>query len=221
MNLSGTLLTLVRDVRLNLDDNTPSEYRWSDEEIVKALNNAEMEIARRTHCLEDTLDIELTESTATYSLENNVLFVKSAKITDDNKTVDKKTIDWLNEFMPNWETDIGIPSYFIEESNSITLTPVPSVDCEGKTLRLKIVRLPENLLSESNTTPEIHYKHYNDMVLYACHLLKLKKDSDTFDYEGAMVDYELFSNSVGKRPDANVERLMKESPFYTKITLRR
>lgn len=226
MNLSGTLLTLVNSVRSKLNDNSPSEERWSDVDIVEYLNTAEREIARRTFDLEDSATdaickITVATGVATYSLSTKILFIRRIKFSYDNSFLTKRTQKWLDENQATWGEDSGMPSEFKEGKANITVTPIPTVTYNGYFFYLIVVRLPLVDLSSTNVTPEIGEKYYDDMVEYACYQAKRKRDADTFDPEGAVDFYLTFEKSVGLRPDANIERIMKSEPSDLHIQVRR
>jgi len=226
MNLSGALLTLVNQVRSRLNDETPSEQRWSDVDIVAAINTGEREVTRRTYDIEDSTTAEIcthtiVTDTATYSISNKVLFIKRMECSYDGLPLEKRTRAWLDENRSSWKVDEGLPTDFIEGKTSFTVTPIPTSTYNGYFFYLVVVRLPLVDLSETNATPEVHAKYYDDIVTYACYELKLKRDADTFDPDGAWVLYRKFEASVGPRPDGAVEKVIKEEPSGLRIQVRR
>ena len=224
LNLTGVAETLVDNVRLKLADNTPSERRWSDEEVLAAVNTGEREVARRTYDIRDSstsaiCTVTIEEDVATYDLSTKVLYIERMECSYDGYPLSKRTIAWLDEERKTWKVDEGMPD-FVEGRTSFTVTPIPTDEHAGYYFYLTVVRLPLLDLSESNATPEVHEKFYEDIEDYACYKLKMKRDADTFDPEGAMGFYALFEKSVGARPDANIERVIKEEPSGLRIQVR-
>lgn len=78
-----------------------------------------------------------------------------------------------------------------------------------------------NALSLTNTTPELESKFYEDMKLWALHKAYLKQDSQTRNVELSNLFYSQFEARVGPRPNANIQRIMKEEPSYMSIGIRR
>jgi hypothetical protein len=219
MNLSGVLKTLVDDVRSTLDDTSPSEYRFSDIEIVRAMNLGEREIARRTYDLLSDADVTITTGGHSYDIGDEVLFIERIELSYDGSVLKKRNKEWLDTNKPTWKTDTGLPVDFVEYKTNFRITPIPTSTYNGYTLTLTVARLPVSDLSESNTTPEVHYKYYPDIVNYACYILKNKRDADTFDPEGAVLFYAAFENSVGARTSGDVERVIKEEPTGMRVMI--
>ena len=223
MNLGGILLTLVNQVRVRLDDNTPSEYKHSDVDVVGALNTGEREVARRTYDIEDTTSYisTIVTSTHTYTTSDKIIFIKRMELSYDKSVLNKRDEEWLDDNRATWKTDTGIPTDFVEYKSTYRLTPIPTSTYNGYFLYLTVARLPLYDLSETNLTPEVHSKYYDDMVNYACFILKTKPDIDTIDPDGAMTFYRLFETNVGPRVSGNIERQVKSQPTGMRIQIRR
>jgi hypothetical protein len=225
---SGDLGVLITDLRRVVKDTNitaNSEILWNELEWIEYLNSAEREICERAHVLEDSTTaavctITLVTATATYSLHNKILYVKSAVPSwgSDSTPLLKRTEAWLDKFYLGWrDLDDSEPDYIIEkQTNQLQLVPGPSSDYNGETLALTVDRLPLVDLSLINTTPEIGSKYYDDMKYWALYRAFSKKDAEIYDAEKATQYasryYNAFEARVGPRPSSNVQRIMKQEP---------
>lgn len=161
---------LVEYIRTDLLLDTASPHLWSDDLLLRYLIEAENEFARKTYALLDAdssiTQISLVAGTATYSLDDKILYVYSAYI--DGQSYDLTS--YTRRFIPNQlTTSIGIPRIFTmdEAAQLIRVYPIPD---DTYTLKLRIARLPLDDLTTSSE-PSIPPQYHIDLpeyVAYRC-----------------------------------------------------
>lgn len=190
-------------------------YLWSDEDIVRYLNDAVNEAATRAFLIEDNTStacctITLEPGQSTYPLHDSVVAVK--RVTFAGKPLTASSVEDMDETDTAWEAKTGAqPQRFIANGavTEIRLYPEPTV---AGTLSLTVYRTPLQELSADVDTgaPEIKTVYHERLKnwIYRCALLK--DDAETFDRARAN-DYEArFAADFGERQTANAERKRRD-----------
>lgn len=160
---------LLDELRSNvLRDEEDADSLWTDETLIRYLNDAYEEFAETTLVIRDktTPDITqivLTAGVADYELHEKVLTVYSARFDQDTFDLplathilqeNRRTLfndDFPSEFFLTQQLDEspGRPrSYELEEATSILrVFPAPSALEAGKILSLRVARLPSKLFN--------------------------------------------------------------------------
>lgn len=207
---------LIIALRELLDDEK-LPYLWHDSALVRYLNDAERQAARRAYLLIDrnTASIcllSLIASTASYVLHSKVLQIRRATVDSSEIPLLVKTkeeVDYLLNIGDTWASvGAGIPEIVIHEANDelIFYPPPQSAD----TARLEVARLPLNDLTNVDTSsPEIPIVYHEDLILWGAHRAFMKNDSDSISV-GLSKEYEdKFERRFGSLPTARSERLRK------------
>lgn len=194
---------------------TAAPYLWSDAEINGYINDAVNEAAIRAKLIQDeTTDavckLDLVADTHTYTLHSKICGIYRVKVDGDTRPLARKSREEMDMEYPGWETQTGKPQIFTElnDASLIRFVPVPYADV---TSRMVVWRLPLNPLVADTDVPEIHDKHHVRLLHWARRCGYLKQDTETFDADAALRQEQLFIDSFGVRPDANVQRKRRES----------
>jgi hypothetical protein len=164
-----------------------SDRYWSDESLIRYLDEAHTRFARLTLCLRDeTTDaataIYLVPDVATYALSPSVLAVLSARL--DGQVLNQIRTGQANEFGAfdeairslSCSTLAGTPIAFATDdqvgpqgSIQIRLFPTPDTASDGARLQLRVCRLPLRRLTLDDTSavPEIPDIYHLDLVEWA------------------------------------------------------
>lgn len=210
---------LIAAFRTRADDVT-EPYLWSDEEIALYLSESENEAAVRARLIKDSTSTEaaviaVVANTVDYALHASVFEILRVKLDSQRNTLPRTTVDELDSAAPGWEGRTGSPKYYIEEEGRIRLVPTPLMN---DTLRLTVHRLPLESLKGDGSTPEIHAKYHYRLIDWALRCAYMKPDSETLDKVKSGEYAELFRQSFGERPDANVERKQRDhAPTVVKM----
>lgn len=204
--------------RSDLADQAMPEPLWSDEDIVRYLNDAVQEACERAKLIEDRLtpavcSITLQTGVSTYSLHPSVFEIK--RVTLRGRPLDLTTVEELDSDCPGWENMQGLPRAFLFEEASgaqparLRIVRIPT---QADTLALTVYRgalkpLSADIAIGKPEIPERYHERLKDWI-YRC--AYLKQDADGFDKSKAM-EYEVaFERSFGARPDANVQRKQRD-----------
>jgi hypothetical protein len=233
-----TLQELLDELRHNiLHDRSDrvagvSDRLWSDETLIRYINEAQKRFARLGLVLRDSTTAEVTTVTlatnqTTYLLHPSVIGVVSAKFSTDAGDLaraghaafgayqrpDAQFYDpsyYVN--MPpgkplaySTDEEIAGDDYDARSTISMRVYPAPSADYNDATLRLRVVRLPLEELTPSRLSarPEIPEVHHIEMLDWAAYLALRIVDVDAGDPGRAHEFRSMFENHVAQaRRDA-------------------
>lgn len=187
---------------------------WSGEEIVSYLNEAVQEACERAKLIEDrSTGLTLAPGQDTYILHPSVFEIK--RLAFRGRPLDETSVEALDAECPGWEARTGLPRCFVFEQASgaqppkVRLVPTPTV---AESASITVYRGALKPLSADIDTarPEIPERFHERLLDWVMHRAYLKQDADTFDPNKAAVSLGLFTQSFGDRPDANVQRKLRD-----------
>lgn len=178
---------VMLDDRTDMLSGSPDQL-FSDETIVRYLNEAQRILCRRAWVLTDdetpaVCEIALETGVTEYALHKSVLFVKSARLADsdvdlsrvgydDNRlrAVDISSPDYWDVNSSLTETT-GRPSVFSTDSGvrKIRFGRPPSSTENGLKVNLVVVRMPIVALdvNDQEAEPEVSEEHHMSLATYA------------------------------------------------------
>jgi hypothetical protein len=210
-----TVEDFITAFRSELGDNA-APYLWSDEDIVRYLNEAVDEACERAKLIEDSTSADCCEVTlvanqASYPLHASVLHVKRVAI--NGRRLELTSIEAMDEaYGGNWEARVAnVPHAVVvsDDARSLRFFPVPT---QAGTATLRIYRTPLEPLSvdADQSEPEIRSVYHPRLKNWVYRCAYLKDDAETFDRNKAN-DFEArFVADFGERPDANVQRKRRD-----------
>lgn len=181
--------------------------RWSNTQIVRYLNEAEKEIARRAKILKEAENPSITRiavkaDKASYNYSDKIIQPLHAKLVTSERVLQIISIKEVLD-QGDWDTRTGLPSCIIYDwnSNKLRFNVIPT---EDDTLRLIVYRYPINSLSWDSTTadkitPEIPERHHYYMIYYAAYLAYLKDEANTADLDRAEYFLNKFEEEYGPK----------------------
>jgi hypothetical protein len=227
------LISALRESRL---DDTAPPYLWSDTELLRFLNYAEVQACRRAHLLIDWTTandsgtaatagtagqkplcvLTIVGNTATYHLSPKILQVRRCQLKSMTypltgpvtfAELDAKVEAW-------WGTNGtvgtagsgGYPTYFVNEPTN-TITFVLAPSISD-TAYLVVSRIPL-IPFTLQTSPEIEEKYHEGLCDWAAHLAFKKPDSDTLNLNLSRLYEDEFTRQFGPLPDAYSEKMRK------------
>lgn len=209
MNLGELLSELRIGVLNDRSDQTSgtSDYLWTDETLVRYINEAHRRFARRSCIIRDATTPEVTQVTlvegqSEYALHASILSILSAKTTGavvdliraghgafdmyrppDNTYYDPSyfaTLPAGNTLA--YSTDEGLSLDDDDVNSVITLRvyPTPGADQDGTVLKLRVVRSPLTtfVATKVKDVPEIPVDFHLDMLDWAAYLALRIVDDD-------------------------------------------
>lgn len=206
MNVAG----FIEAFRADLDDQE-APYFWSDEDIVRYLNDAVNEAAERALLIEDSTtaeccEITLVPGTGAYPLHASVIAVKRA--TFNGRKLDFTSIEAEDENGASWEAQTGPqPRKYIVNGNASEIRILPEPTAIG-TVRLTVFRTPLEPLSADNDAgvPELKVIYHERLKHWIYRCAYLKPDAETHDPNAAARHESEFVAAFGERPTAKVRR---------------
>lgn len=233
MKLSELLTELRQNVlgdRSDRIEGTP-DYLWSDDSLIRYINDAQRRFARRSLILRDKnfQTVSLIENVADYALDPQVIAVISAKFDGEQDLHrighsifqqergtdfaywDPNSVAQVNPGKPgSFSTDETLIADDDVTLKQIVLTvyPKPNADWAGQQLLLRLVRLPEKLttLDQSCELPE---DYQLEMLSWAAHLAFMVPDRDTHNLDLARYHADKFDAAV---KSARLETMRKLQP---------
>lgn len=204
--------TILKDKRNPTFDDDEFNI-WQNTELLAHINEAEQEACLRARLITDSVTeavckIELAEDTALYDVHAKIITIERTMLVNDGTPIDtpivKKSSDWMDRYMPGWETKEGTsPFYFTWDGHmrKLRVTPVP--DNDNQVLWLRVHRLPLADITV-DTEPEIHAMYHSKLLHWAAHLAYLKPNSNSYDSKLADRYAAKFAAHFGQRPDAGI-----------------
>lgn len=201
---------LLDELRVNIlrDDAVlaagPSDQLWTDDALVRYINDAQSMWARKTLALRDAstadvVEVPLSAGVAAYDLHKSILSVVSARF-DDNEVdlprFGRSNVDLLLGIDPpffdaaqiaaispgpplGYSTDERLN---IDDESAVVLTvmPAPSADEDGLTLFLRVARLPLEDFDIEDTEAECELPsiYQLDMLEWAAYRALMNSDID-------------------------------------------
>lgn len=184
-----------------------SDYLWTDDQLVRYLNEAQRRFARRSLVLRDSTTASVTQFTtvagqAFYPLDPSVIAVISVRMAGDNTDLARAGHDGFDTyhqpdnyfFDPSmldgvnpgkalaWATDESI----IADANgsfgamNLRLYPVIAAPYDKIVGSMRVIREPINdlTITKLNAYPEIPAAHHLDMIDWAAYLALSNADTD-------------------------------------------
>jgi hypothetical protein len=203
---------ILRDVT---DQVSPggSAYLWSDVALVRYINEGERRFARKTECLIDKTTPAVTQITLVagqdeYPLDDRVITVLSAVL--NGNALRKTNHDALVGFPGNISAgnvvvkaqQLGGPLMFTtdEAVRTLRVYPIPDARSAGKTVYLRVSRLPlaELVVSNLKAVPEVPSDHHLDLLEWAAYRALRNHDTDAENMAKASAHKTRFTEALAE-----------------------
>lgn len=124
MSRITNIITRVRDTLAD-----PSGERWSDDRLIRLIDEAQKDICRQAKLLRTKTTLAVYDGQETYQLPSDILLLDKAMF--NNRTIPLVSHSVMDEQRPEWVVDEGtVESLVFDKQNrgSIRLYPIPVVD---------------------------------------------------------------------------------------------
>lgn len=227
---------LIAHLRESILDDTAPPQLWSDSELLRFLNYAEVQACRRAHLIIDSTtssdsgtaatagtmgqkplcSLSIVANQATYNLSPKILQIKRCQLRSMTyPLVGPVSYSELDDLFSGWmgtngtvgtSGSGGVPVYFINEPGN-TIAFVQAPSTTD-TAQLVVSRLP--LISFGlQTSPEIDEQYHVGLCDWAAHLAFQKPDTETVNLNLSKVYENKFIEQFGSLPDATIQRMRK------------
>lgn len=233
---------LIDDLRTLYLDDVVLPYLWKDYELLRGLNLAERQAARRALLIEDKstvaddlgnalTSVTIVPNVVTYTLSPLILAINRVKLASMPYPLSPKTRDDLDSSLISWEGAAGTagtagtaggdplvwPFCYIDEvGNELTFVRPPTMPDVAS---LIINRLPLRDFT-LKTSPEIAIVHHAGLLHWAAHLAFMKPEADTMNLNLAAYHEKKFTEMFGPMPDAYQEKMRHDLPRRQRMRAR-
>lgn len=227
-----TIDELIQAARDRLDD-TAGKKLWSDAELTRYANDAEVQACLRAEILfagggsplmdsdnSDVCAIAVIAGQAQYPLHPSILRVNMAWMDSTNGYLIQMA-EW-NVYRHSAHVQITSagPHAYVVGRNAINLYPQPASD---DTLRLEVCRLPLKPIMQNGekVSPEIPEQFHMGLVDWMCSMAFRKVDADSRNDNLALMYEQRFTAAFGVLPDVKAQLQRKILPPNMRMTNRR
>lgn len=227
---------LVTQLRETYLDDLAIPYFWTDTELLRNLNYAEVQACRRGHLIIDRTtandngtaatagtmgqrplcSVTIVANQATYNLSQKILQIRRCQLKSMTYPLLGPVLPVeLDERMSGWWSTAGTvgtagsggnPTYFMNEPGN-TLTFVLAPSVSD-TAYLEVSRIPLTPFTLTST-PEVEEKYHMGLCDWAAHLAFMKPGEKTLDLNLSKLYGDSFTRQYGPLRDAASERLRK------------
>lgn len=199
---------LIEKARKKVDD-VEEPFLVDEESFVDFANEAVLEACRRSRLKLGKMTLNVIANQSEYELPTGMIFIRSAKLTNEYGKLTPISYSDLEECNPRWEEDKGEPVHIITdiETGKFTLYPAPETNSI-----LVIGGTQEPIFGE---TLDILERYHFSLIFWLCHKYYGQQDPDIHDAKLEMKNLELFENEFGKKSSAENETFdYRNLPFH-------
>lgn len=228
-----TLEDLLDELRNTILRDSAAPYLWTDPSLIRYIDDAQRRFARRTLCLRDATNADVTQVTLetgvyAYALHPSVLAVISARYDTDSSDLARVGHEqisgalapdtlWfdINEVMgfppgrprailTDEQIDTETPG---KAAASLRVYPAPTADENGKVIYLRVARLPIVTFTENTLAVicEIPEDYQLDILEWAAYRARRTYDADGGDFSKAESHKSRFEEAV-KEAQTEIKR---------------
>lgn len=209
---------LLEDCREELDDEV-EPHLWTDEYLIKRLNEAVEEAAIRARLLvesnrTDICQITLVPGQAQYTLHKSVMVIRRAVLASEpSDALIRTTTAALDSHCNDWRTRTGSPEFLVRDQQARTfyVSPVPT---QADTLHLTLWRNPtdDEQMEDEADEPCIDATYHDKLIHWACFRALSKRDVEQGSTKDADRHLALFEAIFGPRPTATQLQALAMDP---------
>lgn len=211
---------LIEAFRYEADDEA-APYLWSDTRLIRFINQAQEEVARRARLLRDASTpsicrIPVLVDQPMVKLDPCVIEIKHAQIEYSlDEDADECAAPPVQELEPIaayaldaercwWRQDKGDPTLYLTdvETGKLRLNRIPT---RAGTLILEVARMPLKELCRPDDTFEIDDRYVPDLIYWMLWRAYSRKDADTHNDNEAQKNLAIFTSIFGDYSTINIE----------------
>lgn len=213
-----TLSELIVELRQDVLDDGVVPYRWSDQQLIRYLNEGAKEACMRSPLYKDNQIVSVVAGTANYTLDDETLEIDEITLALQEDPLIMSTHDQMAiRFGLSWRETTGTPLSFVRKDLTITLYPEPIID---DTMLINAFRVPDKMTSASNIPDFLEYYHQS-LLYWAAYKAFLNPDIDQGNIDRAMSFMAQFERYFGPRKSAKYDSIQRNTPKYHSVAPRR
>lgn len=154
---------IIAAVQVQFGDRGQTQILRAD--IVRWVNQAAIDIARKTHCVQEHAESSAVAGQSAYDLP--VDFISMRRVTYDNMVLRESTLEDADRDLPARDTGgyTGTPILYYIYDYKLYVLPTPTTPGTGN-IDIWYTRYPVSLINDEDN-PEIPAKYHELMVRYA------------------------------------------------------
>jgi len=180
---------------------------WTDAEINRLLNDAYIEVVKRTGALEIRHTVSTESGTSTYTLPSTV--GRTMRVTYDDHKILPFTSFEFDRSVSNWENSTGVPTHYTIDGNdrTVRLWKTPDTASTAKVWAKKVPRAWSIVDGELGTVVDIDRPDGSDTYAFSSELgvvIDIDGGTDTYSFSaelGAVTDIEAPDETLQKDSD--------------------
>ncbi len=219
-----TLSDLIAEFRsLAFDEVEP--YLFSDEKIIRWLNEAVSEACVRGRLLHECDDVEICQipikkGKSKYPTHPKLYEITHASLSLPSINHGRRSAVCLISFEEasradgDWRYDEPYhykPLHLIQHDTYVRLSYTPTDD---GILYLEGYRLPNEMVNDDDM-PELHLAHHTHLIDWVLHKAFSVPDSEVFDVNKSQMAEQRFTQYFGIRPDSDLRRITRHDVPHT------
>lgn len=201
------LSDIILAVQRQFGDTSGAQISTAD--IIRWANEGQLEIVRKTECLQQHRETNVVLSDGSYELPSNFLMMK--RVTLDNTLLKFRLLEDLDNTSSGVDTSSSAtPSYYYTWGNTLFLYPTPSTSGTGN-LDIWYICSPTTLINNADIPDIPAWLHYEIVRYCLARAKELDDDMDNArviyaDYQGRLneAQYELHSQPLDSYPAVRV-----------------
>lgn len=194
-----------------LDDLIP-EYLWSNNALLRYLNEAIYEANARSHLLHDEVIVPIKAGIANYKLNCCVRDIDEIKINGECPLIPTTQAALDSHYGCCWRSSVSKPAKYFRADDVFTLYPTP---LEDSVATVKYWKNPEPLDFSSDLP--FHGVSLDKLYFWCAYRASLKADQDTLSEQLGMRYLADFEQFFGKSKSALMQRMEKNFPANAKV----
>lgn len=208
--IADRLRRQLHDLRDQNDNPLVSSFRWSDEEFMLYIVDAQREIVNyRPDATAEMALLPLTvnDPVVSFSGEQNVRLIdvyRNMNGTQAGRAVRVVRRDDMDRWNPAWMQTSGnqVSNYVYDERFPLQFYVYPQINTSGRSLQVCLSKRPMRMLNLNNDL-RVHRIYLNAVVDY-CLFRALSRDIDGPAYRRAAMFYKNFANNMGIKMEADL-----------------
>jgi hypothetical protein len=208
-------LEQLKDAFRTMADDLETRYLFSDADVVRHLNEGQVEACFRKRLLVDSTSsftqVAISSGTSVYPLDNRIIFIRRVKLTSSTIPLGAADHRDMDKSLHGWDTQTGAVERYITGLDPIAypkklrLYRIPTV---SGTAGLTVVREPLVAMSADGDSPEIPEYYHEKLLHWPLYRGYMNRDADIYNPEHAKDHLAKFEAVFGTREAAEAEELL-------------
>lgn len=206
----STVDELITELRQDfLQDTDSRKYGWSDEQLLRYLNEAIKE-ACRAPIFKTVQTFSVVAGTAEYELEEYTQDIDQVFLALQTEPLIQTTKEQLS-YRLSWREDEGTPLHFVQDT-TLLLYPIPIV---ADTMTVYSFAIPEKL--GFGETPEIPERYHQCLLYWGAYKAYMNPTFEFHDLTRSQQFLSMFDQAFGIKRSARYNTIQMNSPKYNTV----